>query len=177
MYKLQGKDSKKPIIEFREQVMAKPLRGKRATRKMWAFATWVGIDVRTNEHVVVLGDGGAPIRVRTVLRRAASDRWNPEAIKAIKATPRTPNPKNCDRASTHVEMDLRGRKKIEINEDGANIAMVSGKDKRARVREFRIMKASLRNLDSLHTAKGVMPQCLEQERRLKEAIKNDDILR
>ena len=23
----------------------------------WAFATWVGIDVRKNEHVVVLGDG------------------------------------------------------------------------------------------------------------------------
>ena len=152
MYRLQGKDSKKPIIEFREQVMAKPLRGKRATRKMWAFATWVGIDVRTNEHVVVLGDGGAPIRVRTVLRRAASDRWNPEAIKAIKATPRTPNPKNCDRASTHVDMDLRGRKKIEINEDGANVAMDYGKDKRARVREFRIMKGILEKF-------GFSPHC------------------
>ena len=59
-YRLQGKDSKKPIVEFKEQVMAKPLRSKRSTRKMslkdrWAFATWVGIDVRTNEHVVVLG--------------------------------------------------------------------------------------------------------------------------
>ena len=68
-YRLQGKDSKKPIVEFGEQVMAKPLRGKRSTRKMslkdrWAFATWVGIDVRTNEHVVVLGDGGSAIRVQ-----------------------------------------------------------------------------------------------------------------
>ena len=67
-YRLQSKDSQKPIVEFREQVMAKPLRGKRSTRKMFlqdrcAFATWVGIDVRTNEHVVVLGDGGAAIRV------------------------------------------------------------------------------------------------------------------
>ena len=149
-----------------ESKYAKPLRGNRSTRKMslkdrWAFATWVGIDVRTNEHVVVLCDGGAAIRVRTVLRLAASDRWNPEAIKAIKATLRTPNPKNCDRASTHVDMDLRGRK-IEINEDGANMAMDYGKDKRARVREFKITKASLRNLGSLHTAKGVMPQYLEQ---------------
>ena len=131
--RLQDKDSKKPIVDFGEQVMAEPLRGKRSTRKMslkdrWAFATWVGIDVRTNEHVVVLGDGveeeeeegWAAIRVRTALRRAASDRWNPEAIKAIKATPRTPNPKNCDRASTHVDMGLRGRK-IELEEDCANI--------------------------------------------------------
>ena len=81
--------------------MAKPLRGKKTTRKMslkdrWVFATWVGVDSRTNEHVVVRGDGGAAIRVRTVLRRAASDRWNPEAVKAIKATPRTPNPEDKD---------------------------------------------------------------------------------
>ena len=94
-----------------------------------------------------------------VFRRAASHRWNPEAIKAIKVTPRTPN-KNCDRASTHVDMDLR-RRKIDVNEDGANIAMDYGKDKRARIRA-RSRRASLRNLGSLHTAQGVMPQYLEQ---------------
>ena len=158
-YRWQGKESKKPIVEFGEQVMAKPLRGKRFTRKMsfkdrWAFATSVGIDVRINEHVVVLGDGGAAIRVRTVLRRAASDRWNPEAIKAIKATPRTPNPKNCDRASIHADRDLRGRQ-IKIDEDGANIAMDYGKDKRARVREFKITKGILEKFAVLSTLQRV----------------------
>jgi hypothetical protein len=62
-YRMQGKDSKKAIIEVGEQVMAKPLRGKKTNRKVslkdrWVFATWVGIDPRTNEHVVVLGDWG-----------------------------------------------------------------------------------------------------------------------
>ena len=62
-YRLHGKDSKKGIVEIGEQVMAKPLRGKKSNRKMslknrWVFATWVGIDARTHEHVVVLGDGG-----------------------------------------------------------------------------------------------------------------------
>ena len=100
---------------------------------------------------MVLGDGGAAIRVRTVFRPAASHRWNPEAIKAIKATPRMPNPKNCDRPSTHVDMDLRGRK-IDIDEDGANIAMDYGKDKRARVREFKITKGTLEKF-------GFSPHC------------------
>ena len=78
--------------------MAEPLRGKRSTRKMslkdrWEFATWVGIDVRTNEHVVVLGDEGSATRVQD----GTSDvqpaiGGNHEAIKAIKATPRTPEP-------------------------------------------------------------------------------------
>ena len=50
------------------------------------FATWVGIDAKTIEHVVVIGEGErAAIRVRTVLRRPASDRWNVDAVKAMQA--------------------------------------------------------------------------------------------
>ena len=42
-YRLQGKDGKMPIVEFGEQVMSKPPRGKRFTRQMslkdrWSFA-------------------------------------------------------------------------------------------------------------------------------------------
>ena len=50
------------------------------------FATWVGIDAKTNENVVVIGEGRAAIRVRTVLRRPASDRWNVDAVKAMQAS-------------------------------------------------------------------------------------------
>jgi len=63
-------------------------------RERWVFSTWVGIDPKTNEHVVVLGDGGAAIRVRTVLRRPVADRWNATAVKAVIATPRVPNPRD-----------------------------------------------------------------------------------
>ena len=52
------------------------------------FATWVGIDAKINEHVVI-GERGAAIRVRTVLRRPASDRWNVDAVKAMQASPRS----------------------------------------------------------------------------------------
>ena len=42
--------------------MAKPFCGSTSTRRMSlsgrrTFATWAGIDIRTNEHVVVLADG------------------------------------------------------------------------------------------------------------------------
>ena len=68
-----GKISEKPIIELGEQVMAKPLRAKKTNKKLslkqrWVEATWVGIDRKTNEHLVVLDDGGPAIRVSTVTR-------------------------------------------------------------------------------------------------------------
>ena len=75
-YRLYGRNSTKALIEIGEQVMAKPLRGKKTTKRLslkdrWMFATWIGIDPKTNEHIVALADGGAAIRVRTVLRK----RW------------------------------------------------------------------------------------------------------
>ena len=41
--------------------MAKPLRCPKSENKLslkerWVFATWVGIDSKTNKHVVVIGD-------------------------------------------------------------------------------------------------------------------------
>ena len=64
-FRLYGRHSSKAVVEFGEQVMAKPLRGRRSQKKVslkdrWVFATWVGVDTRTNEHVVVLGAGGQP---------------------------------------------------------------------------------------------------------------------
>ena len=36
----------------------------------WYEGTWVGFDDRTNEHIVVLKDGGPALKVRTVKPRA-----------------------------------------------------------------------------------------------------------
>ena len=89
----------KPIMEIGEQVMAKPMKAKRSNKKLslrqrWVEATWVGIDRKTNEHVVVLADGGPTIRARTVTRRPMSARWNIEKVKKVRAKPRNPNPKD-----------------------------------------------------------------------------------
>ena len=82
-------------------------------------------------------------------------------------------------------MDLRGRK-IEIDEDGANIATDYGKDKRARVREFKITKGILekfgfsphsKGCDATVFGAGARMHSDDCRRRLEEAIKNDDILK
>ena len=71
-FRLYDRNSAKAVLEIGEQVIDKPLRGRRSQKNLslkerWVFATWVGIDAKTNEHVVVTGEGGAAIRVRTVL--------------------------------------------------------------------------------------------------------------
>ena len=83
-FKLYGRNSAKAVLEIGEQVMAKPLRGRKSKKKLslnepCVIATWVGVDAKTNEHVEANGDGGAAIRV---LRRPASDKWNVDAVKA-----------------------------------------------------------------------------------------------
>ena len=63
-FRLYGRNSAKAVLEIVEQVMAKPLRCCKSQKKLslkerWVFATWVGIDAKTNEHVVVIGEGGS----------------------------------------------------------------------------------------------------------------------
>ena len=62
--RLRGRDSNQAIVEFGEQVWAKPQRTnawkKQATlASRWTAATWVGIFARTGEHQVILPEGGA----------------------------------------------------------------------------------------------------------------------
>ena len=92
-----GRTSRRPLVEICEQVMAKPLRAKKTSRKVslaskWKFGTWVGIAERTGEHLVVLAKGGPAVKVRTVRRRSLDDRWNCEALREMVAVPRHPNP-------------------------------------------------------------------------------------
>ena len=63
------------------------------------FATWVGIDPTTNEHVVVIG----AIRARTVPRRLASGKWNADAVKVMQAFARVQNPENQRQAKAMPE--------------------------------------------------------------------------
>ena len=122
---LVGKDGRTPhsricnkhlsgkTFEFGEQVLAKPKRGKRETRKQsmkskWHDGTWAGFGDRSHEHIVVLTSGGPAIKVRTVRPKAESERWRAEEITAIVATPDAQNPKDPQQECPRAERDTRG---------------------------------------------------------------------
>ena len=101
--RLMGKDCRAPLVEFGERILAKPMRTPKSRKKLslkarWIEGVWVGSTRHSKEHLVALDDGGAVIKVRTVKRRLESERWSEEAIKAVKATPRHPNPKDESQA-------------------------------------------------------------------------------
>ena len=90
-----GKHSTKEMVEVGERVLAKVLRGKSSTRKRalqarWEEAIWVGVARKSNEHIVILEDGGSAIRCRTVKRRPITSRWSAERLEEIEVTPRWP---------------------------------------------------------------------------------------
>ena len=135
-----GKVSEKPMIEMGEQVLAKPMRARKTNKKLslrqrWVDATWVGVDRKTNEHLVVLDDGGPAIRVRTVNRKPMTVRWNADKVKKVRARPRNPNPKDEDQQETLPERLTRG---MEIGENGDKIEPVGKKPEAVKGRDFRI---------------------------------------
>ena len=87
-FRLHCRNSAEAVLEIGEQVMAEPLKDRKSQKTLslmdlWVFATCFGVDAKTNEHVVVIGEGRAAIRVGTALRRPARDRWNVDAVKAM----------------------------------------------------------------------------------------------
>ena len=75
-----------------------PIARRRRAREGWlrcVKGTWVGIFPRTGEHIIVLPSGEA-IRVRTVHRLPAEDRWDPTEVAASRALPRRPVPQRSD---------------------------------------------------------------------------------
>lgn len=130
------------MVEIGEQVLAKPLRCAKTTKILtlenrWVMGTWVGINRRTNEHIVSLDDGGAAIRVRTIMRRPFSCRWSLEKIKQIRARPSTPNPSDDNQEEVLSERLTRG---IEVEVDGTTLIETSMRDEPIRRREFKITK-------------------------------------
>ncbi len=100
-----GRQWRRPIVEFGEQVMGKlarqrmerGTRSKNSTvmRKLIARSvqgTWVGMVERTGENIIVVGATGKAVRVRTINRLPEETRWNADLVIGIKATPRRPNP-------------------------------------------------------------------------------------
>ena len=69
---------------------------------------WLGIIPRTGEHRVALLGGGPVIRVRAVLRKPDSEKWNAEEVKNIKATQRQANPSNKEQKEPNSVRETKG---------------------------------------------------------------------
>ena len=157
--RLTGKDCRAPMLEFGERVLAKPKRNPRTTRKVslksrWVEGTWVGSTRNSNEHLIILDNGGAAIRVRTVKRRSEIDRWKYESIKGIVATPRNPNPKDDSQLSIESERDTKGAR-VEIEK----LPEVETDDRQNAKRDFKITKLVL---DKFGTTDGC-PGCFANQ--------------
>ena len=74
----------------------------------WIEGTWVRIDNRTHEHIVVALHGGPALRIRTVRPRPAAKRWSLKAIQEIVATPDQLNPKDTTEKIVRQERNTPG---------------------------------------------------------------------
>ena len=105
---------------------------------------------KTNEHLVALENGGSVIRVRTVKRRPADDRWNGKAIQEIVASPKAPNPKDKDQVQVLPERLTRGAD--PGGGDGVDLPEVEAIDQKFLVRDFKITKKIIEKF-------GMTPGC------------------
>ena len=142
-FTLYGRNSAKAVLEIGEQ--GRESQKKLSLEERWVFATWVG------EHVVVIGEGGAAIRVRTVFRRPASDRWNAGAVKTMQASPRVRNPENLRQVKVMPE---RLTKKLEVEGDGSKIQEQVRRFHEFKFRELKITKSILEKFGLSDKCKG-----------------------
>ena len=185
--RLLGKTSQKPILEFGEQVLAKPLRAKKTTKKLslrtkWVNATWLGMSEKTGEHIVAVENGGAAIRVRTVKRKPKEDRWSEEALNKIQATPRRPNPKDERQEEPLPERLTTGAN--PAGGDGSRLPEVEIEEQEVESRNFKITKQLIERFGSTPNCKGCEGQSIGSRRahstacraKFEEKMRQDDLL-
>ena len=166
--RLAGREWKRPLVEFGEQVLGKLARermerrhrGKNASAKRklttrWALGTWVGVVERTGEHIIVARSSGKAVRVRSIKRTPEPARWNDQAVLDIKATPRHPDPNNKERQELDAPVDgdpegkrdaqdrAEGRKRIPKEEPIISMDVDTTGPPDSAVREMRITKRVL----------------------------------
>ena len=143
-YRLYNKHFTGKLLEFGEMVWAKPMRKsprKRSLKPRVVPGIWLGIHPKTGEHRVALLEGGPVIRVRTVLRRPDSEKWNLKELHGIIATPRRPNPKNEHQKEPN---SIRETKGLNIGGDGSKLAETPVQEPKSQGRrDFRITKTIL----------------------------------
>ena len=112
-----------------------------------------------------------------------SDRWNPEVIRNLRATPRQPNPRNPEQERIMPE---RLTKQIAVEDTGVDIPQPNDRPYEFRARDFKITKAILQKFGFSDDCKGCEAAMLgtparvhseECRKRLETAIREDDVLR
>ena len=107
-------------------------------------AIWVGLARRSNEHIVVLEQGGQAIRCRSVRRRPEVNKWDAEKIRNIVASPRMPNPEDPSRPDFDIDRERLPRPAVPAEDVGRARARPVSEPVR---RDFRIKKRVLERYD------------------------------
>ena len=137
------------MYEFGEQVLVKE---KGALEPTFQDAACVGYNDRSNEHIVVLKEGGPAIKVRTVRPKAEGERWSAIAIKDIVATPDMPNPKDDSQKDPRSERNTRG---LDFGASGGQFLPKQGVRRELGLnRNFRINSRILEKCDPTMECKG-----------------------
>ena len=176
------------VVEFGEQVHVKPKRRPQTNRKQsldskWKIGTWVGMTSRSNEHIVIIPDGGLgfAIRARTVRRMSVDQRWKSDAIEHINATVKTTVPKIKE-----IAEPAAGETPVvyaDVEGDGKQIPEDDHISEDKTVRDFKITRQVLQKYgysdhcvgcdEALHGKKrGHTTMC---RKRLEEAMKADEV--
>jgi len=96
--RIRGRKCNTPVAICGEKVLYRELedgRGERAKiETKWMDGVWLGIKNRTGEHVIGTPEG--IVKAHSVKRRAAEERWDIEAVNAVKGTPGRPKPGRRD---------------------------------------------------------------------------------
>ena len=115
--------------------------------------------------------------------RSASEvvfRWNVDAVKAMQASLRVPNPDNLRQAKVMPE---RLTKKIEVEGDGSKIQEQVRRFQEFKFREFKITKGILEKFGFSDNCKGREAAASGTDarrhcrQRLEQSIRDDEVLR
>ena len=90
---MKGRRSNARLVNFAESVIFKIPKTSQRVGKFedrWEIGIWVGITMRTGEHLVATCQG--EFRVSAIMRRPADQRWSEELVKSMKGTPEEPLP-------------------------------------------------------------------------------------
>ena len=90
---MKGRRSNAKLVNFAESVIFKIPKTSQRVGKFedrWEIGIWVGITMRTGEHLVATCQG--VFRVSAIMRRPADQRWSEELVKSMKGTPEEPLP-------------------------------------------------------------------------------------
>ena len=107
--------------------------------------------------------GGPVIRVRTVLRKPDSEKWNPEEVKKMNATPRHPNPSNKVQKERNSVRETKG---LDTGGDGSKLHETPMQEpEELLVRDFRITVEILEKIGYTQGCAGCEARLLGTEHR------------